>query len=79
MLGFSSSSLNGTLSTVTSSQQLDRYDSDYKSSPKGINIDGAIVISEQAVIFVTTTGVGGGPGGWPGGPGGGQGGGPGGY
>lgn len=52
-------SSNGTLSTVTSSQQLDRYKSDYKSSPKGIKIDGAITISDNAVISVTTTGAGG--------------------
>ena len=52
-------SSNGTLSTVTSSQQLDRYKSDYKSSPKGIKIDGAIIISDNAVISVTTTGAGG--------------------
>jgi hypothetical protein len=52
-------SSNGTLSTVSSSQQLDRYDSDYKSSPKGIKIDGAITISDNAVISVTTTGAGG--------------------
>ena len=49
----------GTLSVVTSSQQLDRYKSDYKSSPKGIKIDGAILISDDAVISVTTTGAGG--------------------
>ena len=52
-------SSNGTLSIVNSSQQLDKYDSDYKSSPKGIKIDGAIIISDNAVIFVTTTGAGG--------------------
>ena len=52
-------SSSGTLSTVSSSQQLDRYDSDYKSSPKGIKIDGAIVISDNAIISVTTTGAGG--------------------
>ena len=52
-------SSNGTLSTVSNSSQLDHYDSDYKSSPKGIKIDGAIVISDQAVISVTTTGAGG--------------------
>ena len=52
-------SSSGTLSTVNSSQQLDKYDSDYKSSPKGIKIDGAITISDNAVIFVTTTGAGG--------------------
>ena len=52
-------SSTGKLSTVNSSQQLDKYDSDYKSSPKGIKIDGAITISDNAVIFVTTTGAGG--------------------
>ena len=52
-------SSSGTISTVSSSQQLDRYDSDYKSSPKGIKIDGAITISDDAVISVTTTGAGG--------------------
>ena len=52
-------SSSGTLSTVNNSQQLDKYDSDYKSSPKGIKIDGAITISDNAVIFVTTTGAGG--------------------
>ena len=52
-------SSNGTLSTVSSSQTLDRYQSDYKSSPKGIKIDGAIVVSDNAVISVTTTGAGG--------------------
>ena len=52
-------SSNGTISTVSSSQQLDRYGSDYKSSPKGIKIDGAITISDDAVISVTTTGAGG--------------------
>ena len=52
-------SSSGNLSTVSSSQQLDRYDSDYKSSPKSIKIDGAITISDNAVISVTTTGAGG--------------------
>ena len=52
-------SSNGTLSTVSSSQQLDRYGSNYKSSPKGIKIDGAITISDEAVISVTTSGAGG--------------------
>ena len=52
-------SSSGSISTVNSSQQLDRYDSDYKSSPKGIKIDGAITISDNAVISVTTTGAGG--------------------
>jgi hypothetical protein len=52
-------SSSGNLSTVSSSSQLDRYDSDYKSSPNGIKIDGAITISDNAVISVTTTGAGG--------------------
>ena len=52
-------SSSGTLSTVSNSRQLDNYDSDYKSSPKGIKIDGAITISDNAMIFVTTTGAGG--------------------
>lgn len=52
-------SSSGTLSTISSSQQLDRYDSDYKSSPKGIKTDGAILISDNAVISITTTGAGG--------------------
>ena len=50
---------SGSISTVSSSQQLDRYSSDYKSSPKGIKLDGAITISGDAVISVTTTGAGG--------------------
>ena len=49
----------GALSVVTSSQQLDRYSSNYKSSPKGIKVDGAIQISDNAVISVTTSGAGG--------------------
>lgn len=52
-------SSNGTISTVSSSQQLDRYGSNYKSSPKGIKADGAITISDAAIISVTTTGAGG--------------------
>ena len=52
-------SSSGSISTVSSSQQLDRYDSDYKSSPKGIKVDGAITISDNAIISVTTTGAGG--------------------
>ena len=52
-------SSTGTLSVVTNSRQLDNYTSDYKSSPKGIKADGAITISDQANISVTTTGAGG--------------------
>lgn len=52
-------SSSGVVSTITSSQQLDRYDSDYKSSPKGIKVDGAILISDSAVVSVATAGAGG--------------------
>ena len=52
-------SSSGTLSVVTQSRQLDNYKSDYKSSPKGIKVDGAITISDDAIISVTTTGAGG--------------------
>lgn len=52
-------SSNGTISTVSSSQQLDRYGSNYKSSPKGIKIDGAVSIGGNAVISVNTSGAGG--------------------
>ena len=51
-------SSNGTLSVVTSSSQLDHYDSDYKSSPKGIKVDGAIIVND-GVISVTCSGAGG--------------------
>lgn len=51
-------SSNGTLTVITSSQQLDRYNSDYKSSPKGIKVDGAIIIND-GIIKVGTTGAGG--------------------
>lgn len=52
-------SSSGVVSTITSSQQLDRYDSDYKSSPKGIKVDGAILVSDSAVVSVATAGAGG--------------------
>lgn len=52
-------SSNGTLSTVTSLQNLDRYNSDYKSSPKGIKLDGTISISDSAVVSISTAGAGG--------------------
>lgn len=48
----------GTISTVSNSSTLDRYDTDYKSSPKGIKIDGAITIS-GGKISITTSGAGG--------------------
>ena len=51
-------STTGTLSVVSNSSTLDRYDSDYKCSPKGIKIDGDIVIN-GGTITVTTGGAGG--------------------
>jgi hypothetical protein len=51
-------SSTGTLSFVTNSSTLDHYDSDYKSSPKGIKVDGAIVVND-GIISVTTSGAGG--------------------
>ena len=52
-------SSNGRLSVVTMSKELESYKSDYKSSPKGIKIDGAILISGDSFISITTTGTGG--------------------
>lgn len=51
-------SSSGSLTTVTNSNTLDRYDTDYKSSPKGIKIDGAITIN-GGKISVKTSGAGG--------------------
>ena len=51
-------SSTGTLSVVTNSRTLDNYDSDYKSSPKGIKVDGAIIIND-GIIKVSTSGAGG--------------------
>lgn len=51
-------SSSGVVSVVSDSQTLDRYTSDYKSSPKGIKIDGDIVI-DGGTISVTTSGAGG--------------------
>ena len=51
-------SSSGSLSTVSNSSSLDRYSTNYKSSPKGIKIDGVINIT-GGKIAVTTTGAGG--------------------
>ncbi|MBR4563980.1 MAG: carbohydrate-binding domain-containing protein [Paludibacteraceae bacterium] len=51
-------SSSGTISVVSNSNSLDRYGTNYKSSPKGIKIDGAITVTGGA-ITVTTSGAGG--------------------
>jgi len=43
---------------VSNASTLDRYSTNYKSSPKGIKIDGVVTIS-GCKVFVTTTGAGG--------------------
>ncbi len=51
-------SSSGSLSTVSNASSLDRYSTNYKSSPKGIKIDGAVSIT-GGKVSVTTTGAGG--------------------
>ena len=51
-------SKSGVLTTITNSQQFDNYTTSYKSSPKGIKVDGVITIS-GGKTSVTTTGAGG--------------------
>ncbi|MBQ7258886.1 MAG: carbohydrate-binding domain-containing protein [Paludibacteraceae bacterium] len=51
-------SSSGSLSVVSNSNTLDNYTTNYKSSPKGIKIDGAISVT-GGTITVTTSGAGG--------------------
>lgn len=51
-------SSGGNLSVVTNSQSLDNYTTSYKSSPKGIKVDGKLTIS-GGIVNVKTTGAGG--------------------
>ena len=47
-------SSSGTISTVSNSQQLDSYGTNYKSLPKGIKVDGAIAINGGTMNIITT-------------------------
>lgn len=51
-------SSTGSLSVVSNSSTLDRYSTNYKSSPKGIKIDGTVTIT-GGKVSITTTGAGG--------------------
>ena len=51
-------SSSGSLSTVSNSRTLDNYTTNYKSSPKGIKIDGAVTVN-GGKLTITTSGAGG--------------------